>query len=303
MSLFQKAKKESLKLRLAIIGPSGSGKTLSALKIARGLVGKEGKIAVIDTENGSASLYSDKYSFDVATMNSPYLVKKYLDAMKIAEDESYDCLIIDSLTHAWAGEGGLLQKKEQMDARGGNSFANWGVISKEHEALKNAILHPKCHLICTMRSKQEYLISQNDKGKSEIKKVGMAPVQREGMEYEFDVCLDLDMTHHAVASKDRTGIFQGISILCSEDTGKELAGWLKGEEKKEEPAKPTSFENPEAHERALKLLALVAKQNGWSENDVSREVGCLGYTAPAELSWAELNDMIKHIEKNKKVRK
>lgn len=301
MGLFSKAKRESLKLRLAIIGPSGSGKTLSALKIARGLIGKEGKIAVVDTENGSAKIYADRYEFDLAEMHAPYTVKKYLEAIKESGD-GYDCLIIDSLSHAWAGEGGLLQKKEQLDQRGGNSFTNWSSITKEHEALKSAILHPKTHLICTMRSKQEYVLSEGDNKKTTVKKVGMAPVQREGMEYEFDVCLDLDMSHHAAASKDRTGIFSGIHIIPSEELGVELSNWLFIEDRKpktEDDIPPSGFDSKESHHRAMGHLEDAIEANGWTKEDVSRIVSeKYGLTSIRELSWANFNEFLKYVKKH-----
>jgi hypothetical protein len=226
MSLFKQATKKNVRLRLALMGPSGSGKTYSALLIARGLT-NNGKIALLDTENESASLYSDKLPFMAANMSPPYEVKKYIRAIQEAEAGGFDCLIIDSLSHAWAGEGGLLQKKEQLDSRGGNSFTNWASITKQHEELKAAILGAKLHLIVTMRSKQEYIIQENEKGKAAPKKVGLAPIQREGMEYEFDVCLDIAMDHAAQASKDRTGLFATNGIFTvGEETGRALAEWL-----------------------------------------------------------------------------
>ena len=231
MSIFTKATRKKTKLRLALSGPSGAGKTLSALRIAVGLYPnkKDLVIGLVDTENGSSELYSDRYEFHVAKMNPPYEVKKYLRAIEEAEKAGVDVLIIDSLTHAWAGEGGLLDKKTALDSRGGNQFTNWGPITKEHEALKSKILHNKTDLIVTMRSKTEYVLHDQG-GKQVPKKMGMAPIQREGMEYEFDVWFDLDAkTHSAIAQKDRTGLFDGriIEPLC-EETGKELRAWLTG---------------------------------------------------------------------------
>lgn len=227
--MFKKAVRRQVKLKLALTGPSGSGKTLSALLIAAGL-GK--KIAFVDTENRSASLYAGSQDFpvpefDEATMSPPYLVSKYMKAIQQAVTEKYDVLVIDSITHAWAGEGGLLSKKEALDATGkGNSYTNWASITKEHEALKAAILNADIHLICTMRSKQDYVLVENDKGKQAPKKVGMAPIQREGMEYEFTTVLDMSMNHHAEASKDRTGMFDGKLFIPSIETGQQFLTWL-----------------------------------------------------------------------------
>lgn len=227
--MFKKATRSTSKLKLALTGPSGSGKTYSALQIAKGLV-PGGKYAVIDTENGSASLYSGRgVAFDVAEMHSPFLTEKYIQAIKAAEAAGYDVLIIDSLSHAWNGEGGLLQQKEQLDARGGNSFTNWSKVTPKHEAFTAAILQANIHIIATMRSKQDYVLQDNGKGKQAPIKVGLAPVQREGLEYEFTTVLDIAMDHGAQASKDRTGIFNTIRKLSEKD-GELLAKWLNAEE-------------------------------------------------------------------------
>lgn len=146
MADFKKAQRKQAKLRLAITGPSGSGKTFSALLIARGL-GQ--KVAVVDTENKSASLYADMASgplqgmeFDILEIEPPYTIDKYTSAIAAAEGK-YDVLIIDSISHAWAGEGGLLAKKEALDSRGGNSYTNWAGISKEHETFKAKLVETK----------------------------------------------------------------------------------------------------------------------------------------------------------------
>lgn len=221
MSLFKKATLEGFKLRLALTGPSGSGKTYSALTIAKEL---GDKIALVDTENGSAALYSERFNFDIAQMHEPYQIQKYLKVMQQAAESGYDVLIIDSLSHAWIQ---LLKMKESLDSRGGNSFANWSKVTPQHEMLKDAILHPKFHLICTMRSKQAYAMEENDKGKTAPKKVGLAPVQREGMEYEFDLCLDFAMDHSALASKDRSGLFStGEPFMVNKETGLSLKKWV-----------------------------------------------------------------------------
>lgn len=221
--MFKKAQKKFVNLKVAITGPSGSGKTYSALRLAHGL-GQ--KIAVIDTENGSAALYSDKFEFDTVEIAPPFFTEKYIDAIKMAEKMGYDVLVIDSISHAWASEGGLLSQKEQADSRGGNSYTNWAGITKKHEVFKNAFLHANIHIICTMRSKQEYVMEANDKGKMAPKKVGLAPIQRDGMEYEFTTVFDVAMNHEAGASKDRTGLFADKFFKITEDTGAEFKQWL-----------------------------------------------------------------------------
>lgn len=228
--MFHKAERTQVKFKGALTGPSGSGKTFSALAIARGL-GK--KVAVIDTENGSASLYAKMksgplagFEFDTVVLQPPYSISRYTDAIQAAVRAKYDVLVIDSISHAWAGEGGLLAKKEVLDSRGGNSYTNWAGITKEHEAFKATLLNADIHLICTMRSKQDYVLETNEKGRQAPKKVGLAPIQRDGMEYEFTVVLDMGMDHSAVASKDRTSLFDGQVFKPSIETGVRIRDWL-----------------------------------------------------------------------------
>lgn len=220
---FHKATRTQVKLKVAITGPSGSGKTYSSLLMAQGM-GK--KIALIDTENASASLYSDNFNFDTLIIDPPYLIDKYIKATKAAIDAGYDVLVIDSISHAWAGDGGLLSKKEALDARGGNQYTNWATITKEHELFKSMLLNANIHLICTMRSKQDYVLNTNDKGKQVPIKVGMAPIQREGLEYELSTVFDISMDHMASTSKDRTGLFDGQIFKITPDTGKKFIQWV-----------------------------------------------------------------------------
>ena len=222
---FRKAERKNAKLRLAITGPAGSGKTYSALLIAMGI---GGKIAMIDTENGSGDLYANLGEYDICSLNAPYDVRRYLQAMHEAEQAGYDTLIIDSLSHAWSGEGGLLdlQGKIAASAKSGNSYTAWRQVTPLHNKLVEAILASPCHVIATMRSKTEYLQTENERGYKEIRKVGLAPVQREGMDYEFGTVFDLGADHNATVSKDRTGIFDGQIFTITQDTGKTLRDWL-----------------------------------------------------------------------------
>ena len=223
--MFRKAERRKAKLRLAITGPAGSGKTFGALTLAQGL---GGKIAMIDTENGSGDLYADMCDYDVNTLTAPYSVQKYLEAMHEAEAEGYDILIIDSLSHAWAGEGGLLDVHSQLTSslKSGNSYAAWSKITPMHNRLIDAIITSNCHIIATMRSKTDYAQLQNDKGRTEIRKVGLAPVQRDGMDYEFTVVFDLGMEHTVTVSKDRTGLFDRQVFTITKETGQRLNDWL-----------------------------------------------------------------------------
>lgn len=220
----RKATRKKAKLRLALLGPSGSGKTMSAIKLAAGI---GGKIGVIDTENGSADLYAEIADYDVITLEKPYTVGKYREAISAFEQAGYSTIIVDSLTHAWSGAGGLLDKQGQMAARpGANSYAAWREITPEHNALVEALLASPCHIIGTMRVKTEYVMETNERGKQVPRKVGMQPIQRDGMEYEFTVVMDIDAGHKAQASKDRTTIFEGWYDTISEATGRKLLEWL-----------------------------------------------------------------------------
>lgn len=219
----RKAERKKAKLRLGIAAPSGAGKTYSSLLLAFGL---GGKVGLIDTEHGSGDLYAHLGDYDIIGIEAPYTVAKYLQAIKAFEQAGYSTIIIDSLSHAWAGDGGLLDKQGKAADKTGNSYAAWRQVTPDHNALVDAMLRSPCHIIATMRAKQEYVQEKNDNGKSVVRKVGMAPVQREGMEYEFTVMLDVDMSHTASASKDRTSLFDGRYFKITPDTGKELQAWL-----------------------------------------------------------------------------
>lgn len=224
-TMFRKAERRKAKLRLALTGPAGSGKTYGALLIAQGI---GGKIAMIDTENGSGDLYADTCEYDVETLTAPYSIQKYLAAIHEAEDAGYDVLIIDSLSHAWSGEGGLLDVHSKLtgSTRTGNSYAAWGKITPWHNRLIETMLASRCHIIATMRTKTDYAMIQNDKGRTEVRKVGLAPVQRDGMDYEFTVVFDLNMDHNVTVSKDRTSLFDRQVFEITQDTGKMLRDWL-----------------------------------------------------------------------------
>lgn len=229
MPLFQKAERFKSKLRLGLTSPAGGGKTHSSLLIAKGL---GGRIAVVDTENGSARKEVGKNGvpeFDVLVLEAPFTPDKYISAIKEAEKEGYDIIIIDSLSPAWAGSGGLLERADIItkSSASKNSYMAWREVTPLHNKLIDAILQSKCHVIVTMRSKVEYVVETNDKGKSAPRKVGLAPIQREGMDYEMDIVLDIDQNQHlATASKDRTSIFEGTPFKPSVETGEKLKEWL-----------------------------------------------------------------------------
>lgn len=219
----RKAERKKAKLRLGVAGPSGAGKTYSALKLAFGL---GGKVGLIDTEHGSGDLYAHLGEYDIINIEAPYTVQKYRDAIKAFEDAGYGVIIIDSLSHAWAGDGGLLDKQGKIADRTGNSYTAWRQVTPDHNALVEDLLNSPCHIIATLRAKQEYVQEKDDKGKTVVRKLGLAPVMRDGIEYEFTVFMDVDQGHNASASKDRTTLFDGQVFKISEETGKVLLRWL-----------------------------------------------------------------------------
>ncbi|MCG9943643.1 ATP-binding protein [Providencia rettgeri] len=224
---FAKALRKKAKLRLALTGPSGSGKTYGALEIAKGL---GGKTAVIDTEKGSASLYSDRFNFDVLELDPPFTPERFIEAIGAAQEAGYDNLIIDSITHEWSGSGGCLELLDGLAKAKyrGNTWSAWSEITPRHNAFLDAILRSDLHIIATMRSKTETAQVDKGNGKKGVDKLGMKSEQRDGVEYEFTTVLDLNHeTHTAMASKDRTGLFSNAEVTqLNESTGKKLMDWL-----------------------------------------------------------------------------
>lgn len=228
------AQRRKAKLRLGISGPAGSGKTMSSLLMAYGITGDWSKITVIDTENGSGDLYADYHKdgleigeYNVCPITPPYSPEKYIAAIKECEDAGDEVIVIDSLTHAWAGEGGLLDKKGQIEKKTGNGWTAWRDVTPLHNRLVETILGSKCHIIATLRAKMDYVQEKDANGKTVIRKVGMNPIQRDGMEYEFTVFLDIDQDHNATTTKDRTSLLDGLVFRPGVDTGKALFGWLE----------------------------------------------------------------------------
>lgn len=239
---FKKAEKTQAKLRMALIGPAGSGKTYTALKVAQGL-GE--RVAVIDTERGSASKYADLFGFDVLELES-FEPENYIAAIAAAEEAGYDVVVVDSLSHAWSGRGGILEFVDREAAKSprSNSFGVWRHATPKHNRLVDAMLGSRIHVIATMRSKMEYVQAQGADGKTEIRKVGMQPVQRDGLEYEFDVVGDLDDRNTLSITKSRCIELAGQVIeKPGADLAATLAAWLgTGAPAPERPAPPPPTE-------------------------------------------------------------
>jgi len=225
---FVKATKKQAKLRLALIGLAGSGKTYSALSIATALV-PNGRVAVIDTERGSASLYSDRFAFDVQELqrHSPH---DYVEALADADADGYDVVVIDSLSHAWMGKDGALEQVDKAAKRSGSgsTFTAWRDVTPMHNRLVDAMLSCRAHLIVTLRSKMEYVLEPDDRGKMAPRKVGLAPVQREGLDYEFTIVGDLNLAHDLIVSKSRADVVPVGDVISKPGAqlARKLADWL-----------------------------------------------------------------------------
>jgi hypothetical protein len=244
----KKAERTKVKLKLAIEGPSGSGKTYSSLLIARGLI-PEGKVLVVDTENNSASLFSNLYDFYTIDFEPPYTPERYQEVVRMAVAEKFDVLIIDSGSHEWNGKGGCLEIHDNMP---GNSWTNWSKVTPRHDAFVAEMLQAPIHIIMTLRSKEKY-VQEEVNGKQKVKKIGAEAVQRDGLSYEFSVVLTMDTSHQATSTKDRTGLFPVDSWLTpSEDTGRQLALWLESGIDIPQPSAPAKTPPPPAPSGAQK---------------------------------------------------
>jgi hypothetical protein len=207
---FSRASKEQAKARIALTGPTGSGKTYTALVAATDL-GKQ--IAVIDTERGSASKYADEFTFDTVQLTS-FEPSALVDALAVAAHAEYDVLVVDSFSHFWSGAGGILEQVDNAAKRsgGGNSFAGWKEARPMERAMLDALLAYPGHVIVTMRTKTEYVVDSDERGRKVPRKVGLKPEQRDGIEYEFDIVGDLDQENTLVISKSRAKSLSGLVI-------------------------------------------------------------------------------------------
>lgn len=219
----QKAQRQQVKLRVGLSGPSGYGKTYSALLLAYGITENWDKIAIIDTENNSASLYSHLGDFNVLPLKEPFTPERYIQAIQVCEKSGIEVLIIDSISHEWSGKGGCLEIHEQLGGR----FNDWARVTPRHNSFLDAIIQSKIHIITTSRRKVDYSLDQDSNGKTKVMKLGTKEIQREGYEYELTVNFEFLNDKHLVnASKDRTGLFVGKpEFIISSNTGKLLKDW------------------------------------------------------------------------------
>lgn len=233
--MFVKATRAKVAPKIAIQGVSGSGKTYSSLLFARGFVGDSGRIAVIDTENGSASLYSSVTDFDVMeikprtfgqgqSLTTSFWFSDFKDAIKEAENQKYDALIIDSASHIWDG---AMDFKARLDKTSNNSFINWGQAGAGFKNVQNAILQSPLFIVCCMRCKTEYVIETDETGKAKPKKLGLSPITRGDSEYDYTLVFDLDRSHIARVEKTRCDSFDdNFAEVITSETGKVFKDWF-----------------------------------------------------------------------------
>lgn len=304
---FRKAKRSQAKIKIAMGGASGSGKTMSSLLLAFGLIKAEhpnwsdadcwDKICIIDTENASGSLYvyatAGSYQigeYNTVMLDPPYEASKYVDAIHIAEANGMEVIIIDSLSHAWSGEGGALDKQGKIAARSGNSYTAWREVTPEHNKLVDAMLQSKCHVIAAIRAKTDYVQQKDERGKTVVKNVGMGLVMRDGIEYEFTISFMLDSEHTANATKDRTGIFDGKYFTIDPSTGEAIHKWLASGS----PAKPDGEgEDKEKIEQAKALVdkAVKGRCSGASAEEKQKVIEEIKQITGGTANYMAVNDL------------
>ena len=223
----KKSKKQHVKLRLGISGASGFGKSYSALLMAYGITKDWNKVAVIDSKNSSASLYSDLGEFNILDLQPPYSPERYIEAIEVCENSGIDVIIIDSITHEWNGTGGCLQIHEKLGGR----WQDWAVITPRHQAFIDKILQSKSHIITTARRKIDYSLDVGTNGKSKVVKHGTKEITREGFEYELTTNFEIiNDKHLCKVSKDRTNLFSNKpEFVSGVSTGEKLLKWSSTE--------------------------------------------------------------------------
>jgi hypothetical protein len=278
----KKSNRSAARIRVALQGTSGSGKSYSSLLLGYGLTKDWTKIAVIDTENKSAHLYSHLGDYFVLNLSAPFTPERYIEAIDTCENAGMEVIIIDSISHEWEGDGGILDMHSQL---AGNSFTNWSKLTPRHNSLVQKIIASNSHIIATVRSKQDYVITEKN-GKLAPEKVGMKGVQRDGLEYDFTIFFELDIYNNATSTKDRTQLFNPrIPLKIDISTGTKILEWCNSGSSKEndevdipklinscltiEELTLLYKSNPEVrkfdtelHTRAAILRNLTAPQNG-----------------------------------------
>lgn len=284
-----------LKAKFLFGGISGSGKTMISLAVARQL-GK--KIAVIDTENDSASRYfgiappwdpnGEPFKFDRVNLGAPYSPERYIELMKAAYENGFDVVVIDSTTHEWTGEGGILSSVDKEPS----SQMGWKKSSPRHTRFLEAIMRCPIHLVATVRYKDQYVIEADERGKHIPRKIGLGAIQRDQFEYEFDAQAHVDQQHKVTFEKTRFPAIDGVTF----DNKLELLEAIKGVKAFLDRG------DLQAGELDLRRLLAVATGNEMTKEDVIELVSTnFGGRTPPQLKASEIQDVINLIIDNKKV--
>ena len=319
MAVLKRAQRKRVKLKIGMAGGPGSGKSLSSILLAYGIVKREhpgmsdddiwGHIAIIDTENHSAELYADREiagqtigEFCTVAIEPPFTSEKYLEAIKLCGESDIYVTVIDSLTHLWDGEGGAKDKQANIAKRTGNSFTSWREPKAEFKRVVDKILQTDMHFIVTMRSKVEYA-QENVNGKTVVRKVGMNPIVADGTDYEFSIVFDLDADHVAMASKDRTGMFDGQYFKITKDVGGKLVDWLNTAKPAKAPDKVVAeTENTPAEPEPEKISEIdgliqaitdafkVKMESGVGKDDMYNAIAAVNN---GKKSWMGVHDVDK----------
>ena len=310
---FKKAARKQVRIKVGLAGPAGSGKTMSSLLMAYGIVKAEfpnlsdaevwGKIVVIDTENGSGSLYVGTQvngmtigEYNTIDLTPPFDPQVFIDAIHMAENHHMDVVIIDSLSHAWAGAGGALDMQGKAAERT-SSWAAWRTVTPLHNKLVDAMLQSPCHVIANMRAKMEYQQTEEN-GKKSVKAIGMGVVMRDGIEYEFTVSFMLDYNHVASSTKDRTGMFDGKYFTIDANTGKKMYEWLSSgapvvddRASVPEPSPAPSAESVEQLQKAIDAVDALIKPLVTAENKA--EITAKIKSVIGQANYKKCNDIAK----------
>ncbi len=292
----KKARREKQKAIIGYIGPSGSGKTVSALRTAYGMMLEAypdaseeelwAKIGVADTEHSRSLLYWNEQFDDIRIgdfihidFEAPYTTERYNGAVKALKAAGCEVIIIDSLSHNWQGEGGIIETHSNMT---GNSFQNWGKLSSETSNLIKTLTRNDIHILCTLRTKTEYAVEENSQGKMAPKKIGTKPVQKDELEYEFMINFIVNMDHLAETSKDNTRLFEGQEIHINEDVGRKLYRWLElGVDVKAEEAAAKAKEEEQRQELIHIIHTMIADDQDGGE--VQKKVAEFEFKANMKL--------------------
>lgn len=194
----ERAVREKTYTLTSIAGPSGSGKTYSALLYARGLVGPNGKIGFIDTENKRSRFYADVAGgFDVIDLDPPFTSGRYIEAIKAFEKAGYTAIVVDSISHEWEGSGGVLEQAEAIEERTKRAGLHcWQKPKAGHKKLMNELLQTRAHLIFCCRVKEKVVQAKGRDGKTEIINEGFVVVQEKSFIYEMTVSMMLEEGTH-----------------------------------------------------------------------------------------------------------